>query len=94
MDPESTQSLPHPPPRNVSRVVKVAGAMTENLQVPVVWISESFNLLELAGRVQASTGIAVTLLFAREDDPEVQCSGFRPDCGTYVLTQALHLIRP
>jgi hypothetical protein len=63
--------------------------MTENLHVPFVWISGSFNLLELAGRVQASTGIAVTLLFAREDDLEVQCSGFCPGCGTYELNSGV-----
>jgi len=53
--------------------------MTDKLHVPIVWKSGSLNLLEGAGRVQASKGIAVTLLFAREEDPEVQCSGFRPD---------------
>jgi len=39
--------------------------MTDNLHVPVVWKSGSLNILERAGRVQVSTEIAVTLLFAR-----------------------------
>jgi len=69
MAPESTQSLP---PRNISRWVKAIGAMTDNIHVSIVWKSWSLNLLERSGRVQASTGIAVTLLFARVDDLEVQ----------------------
>jgi len=52
-------------PRNASRGVKADGAMTDNLHVPVVWKSGSLNILERAGRVQVSTEIAVTLLFAR-----------------------------
>jgi hypothetical protein len=77
------------PPRKVCRRVKAAGAMTDNFHVPFVWKSGSLNLLERAGRVQASIGIAVTLLFAREEDPEVQCSGFRPDSGTCVLNSGI-----
>jgi len=72
------------PPRNVSQGVKAAGAMTQNLHMPIALKSGSLNLLERAGRVQTFKGIAGTLLFARVEDPEVQCSGFRPDCGTYV----------
>jgi hypothetical protein len=77
------------PPRNVSRGVKAPGAMTDNLHVPIVWKSGSLNFLERAGRVQASTGTAVTLLFAREEDPEVQCSGFRPDCVIHILNSGI-----
>jgi hypothetical protein len=57
------------PPKNVSWRVKAAGATTENLHVPVVWKSGSLNLLERAGRVQASTGIAVIFVI---------CQGRRP----------------
>jgi len=77
------------PLRNVSRGVKAAGAMTDNLHMPNGWRSGSLNLLERAWRVQASTGIAGTLPFARVEDPEMQCSGFRPDCGTYVLNSVV-----
>jgi hypothetical protein len=77
------------PSRNVSWRVKVDGAMTENLHVPNVWKSESFKLLELAGRVQASTGIVVTLLYAKVDDPEVQCSCLGPGCATCVLNSGI-----
>jgi hypothetical protein len=76
-------------PRNVSRGVKAPGAMTDIFHVPIVWKSGRLNLLERAGRVQARPGIAVTLLFAREEDPEVQCSGFRPECGIHILNSGI-----
>jgi len=63
--------------------------MTDTLHMPIAWKSGSLNLLERTGSVQASTGIAGILLFARAEDPEVQRSGFRPDCGTYVLNSGI-----
>jgi hypothetical protein len=64
----STQPLTEMSTRNIclgGKVSRCIGLTTYRLQVPIVWKSGSFNLLEPCGPVEACNGIALPYLFKK-----------------------------